>query len=171
LISVTEYIAGDASRPITELTDYSGLTVLSQNNVIIATQITLPGFDLERYEGMLVSFTSVLTVGQNYFQGRYGQVTLSGGRMEKPTNHYRAGTAEAIAAAAANAAAFVVLDDGTASQNPDPIPYIFLYNTTRAGDTVTSLTGVIDFGLITSSSSGPTGYKVQPTEAPVFVRR
>ena len=38
------------------------------------------------YEGMLVRITTPMTAAQNYFQGRYGQVTLSAeGRMIKPT--------------------------------------------------------------------------------------
>ena len=48
---------------------------------------------LERYEGMVVTVNGPLTVNQNYFQARYGQLTLSaGGRLETPTNRHRPGT-------------------------------------------------------------------------------
>jgi uncharacterized protein len=62
----------------------------------------------------------------------------------------------------------IVLDDGTTSQNPNPIPYIGADNTLRAGDTVTGLTGVIDYGPI--SSGDLYHYRLQPT-APVNFSR
>lgn len=171
--TVTEFNAGNSERPLTELTSVAGLTVLSTGHSIAPVNITLPlvsADEFERYEGMLVRFAAPLTAIQNYFQGRYGQVTLSAGRLEKPTNRYRAGTPQAIAAAAANAANIIVLDDNRTSQNPNPIPYIGADNTLRAGDTVSNLVGVIDFGLITASNPGPTAYKLQPTAIPVFFR-
>jgi hypothetical protein len=171
--TVTEFNAGNSDRPLTELTGVNGLTVLSSGHTITPVTLALPlahADHFERYEGMLVRITTPLTVSQNYFQGRYGQVTLSAGRLEKPTNRYRAGTPQATAAAAANAANMIVLDDNRTSQNPNPIPYLGTDNTLRAGDTVANLVGVIDFGLITASNPGPTAYKLQPTEAPVFTR-
>jgi predicted extracellular nuclease len=171
--TVTEFAAGDAARTITELGSVTGITTINTGNVIAPTNIALPlaaPNDLERYEGMLVHFTTPLTVSQNYFLGRYGQVTLSSGRLEKATNRYRAGSPEAIAATAANAANVIVLDDGSSLQNPNPIPFIGVDNTLRAGDTVADLTGVIDFGLISSSNPGPSGYKLQPSITPVFAR-
>lgn len=171
--TVAEFNAGDAARTVTQLTGVSNLVTLSSGNVITPVAITLPlasANDFERYEGMLVQFTAPLTVSQNFFQGRYGQVTLSSGRLEKATNRFPAGSQQAIAATAANAANFIVLDDGQSLQNPNPIPYIGVDNTLRAGDTVANLTGVIDFGLITATSGGPTGYKLQPSVPPVFSR-
>nr|WP_217343960.1 ExeM/NucH family extracellular endonuclease [Noviherbaspirillum sp. L7-7A]MBV0878054.1 ExeM/NucH family extracellular endonuclease [Noviherbaspirillum sp. L7-7A] len=170
--TVAEFNAGDASRPVTQLTGVRGMLLLSKNNRVAPAAVTLPmsAADFERHEGMLVQFGAPLTVSQNYFQGRYGQVTLSAGRLEKPTNRYPAGSAQALAAAAANAASMIVLDDGKTSQNPVPVPYIGADNTLRAGDTVTGLTGVIDFGLITASNPGPSGYKLQPSAVPQFAR-
>ena len=171
--TVAEFNAGDASRTVTQLTGVRGMLLLSKNNRVAPAAIALPlasAADFERYEGMLVQFSTPLTVSQNYFQGRYGQLTLSAGRLEKPTNRYPAGSAQALAAAAANAANMIVLDDGRSAQNPVPIPYIGADSTLRAGDTVAGLTGVIDFGLITASSPGPSGYKLQPSVTPVFSR-
>ena len=171
--TVAEFLAGDAARTVTQLTGVSGLVVLSRNNSVAPTAIALPlasAADFERYEGMLVRHAAPLTVSQNYFQGRYGQVSLSAGRLEKPTNRYPARSAQAIAAAAANAANLLVLDDRVTRQNPNPVPYIGADNTLRAGDRVTGLTGVIDFGLITASNPGPSGYKLQPSVTPVFSR-
>jgi len=171
--TVVEFNAGDATRPVTELSTVANITVQSSGNTVTPTNIGLPmpnAAGLERYEGMLVRFTNPLTVSQNYFLGRYGQLTLSAGRLEHPTNRYAPGSSEAVAAMAANAANQIVLDDGLSTQNPNPIPYIGADNTVRAGDTVHDLTGVIDFGLTTSSNPGPAGYKLQPTAAPVFSR-
>ncbi|MBI3228623.1 MAG: ExeM/NucH family extracellular endonuclease, partial [Burkholderiales bacterium] len=171
--TVAEFVAGDAARPVTQLASVSKIDTLSSGNTVQPTNISLPlanPNDMERYEGMLVRFTNRMMVAQNYFLGRYGQLTLGAGRMESPTNRYRPGTPEAIALAANNAASMIVLDDNSSVQNPNPMPYIGQDNTVRAGDTVDGLTGVIDFGLITSSNPGPAGYKVQPVIAPVFSR-
>jgi predicted extracellular nuclease len=148
--------------------------VLGKGNVIAPTGITLPLASVaawEKYEGMLVRFSLALTVAQNYFLGRFGQLTLSGSRMEVPTNRYRPRSSAAIALRASNNANFVVLDDASSSQNPNPIPYIGIDNTVRSGDTVSGLTGVIDFGSISSTPTGAASYKLQPTIAPVFSRK
>ncbi len=169
--------AGNAdtlAHTVTELTNVSAQTVLGSGYGIAPTPITLPETtdgDLERYEGMLVTIQAPLTVSQNYFLGRYGQLSLSaGGRLEAPTNRYRAGSADAVAMADANARRRIVLDDGSTQQNPSPIPYIGADGTVRAGDTVNNLTGVIDYGLVTSSSAGAGDYKLHSTVAPVFTR-
>jgi predicted extracellular nuclease len=170
---VTEFDAGDASRTVTQLTGLSGLCVISRGNPVTPADIRLPlasADDFERFEGMLVRITNPLTVSQNYFQGRYGQLTLSAGRLEKPTNRSPPRSAQAAAAAAANAARRIVLDDGKSTRDPDPVPYLGADGTPRAGDGVTGLVGVIDFGLITSSDPGPSGYKLQPAVPPVFSR-
>ncbi|MBW8844929.1 MAG: ExeM/NucH family extracellular endonuclease [Burkholderiales bacterium] len=49
----------------------------------------------------------------------------------------------------------------TVQQNAFPV---------RAGDTIDSVTGVIDFGLATSSTSGFGLYRIQPTQDPSFAR-
>jgi uncharacterized protein len=166
--------ADTAAHPVTELTGVGNLQVISSGNTVAPKLITFPELvndDLEHVEGMLVTLTGPLTAAQNYFQGRYGQVTLSAnGRMETPTNRYRPGTPEAIALADTNARSRIILDDGTSQQNPDPTPYMGEDNTLRAGDTVQSLTGVVDYGLATSSNTGFGDYKIHPTEALAFTR-
>ncbi|OYW63767.1 MAG: hypothetical protein B7Z32_11880 [Hydrogenophilales bacterium 12-64-13] len=177
---VAEYNTGSASNPVTsanpltELADIVSLEVLSSGNVIVPTVIDFPETtegELERYEGMLVRLDTPLVASQNFFQGRYGQVTLAAGsRLLKPTNLYRPGTAEALALAGENARRRIVLDDGTSSQNPSPIPYIGEDNTLRAGDTLPGLTGVIDYGLATNDSMGLADYRIHPAEPVVFER-
>lgn len=158
---------------ITELTNPTISVLNSSVSLPAPVAISLPTAaigDLERYEGMLVTFSNTLTVSQNYFQGRYGQVTLSNGRLFKPTNIYAAGTPQALAAADLNARNLIILDDGLSSQNPNPTPYIGLDNTLRAGDTVTNLIGVVDYGLATNSSPGPTAYRIHPVSPPTITR-
>lgn len=166
--NVTEF------NTITELVNPSNIQVLSRNNPVIPTDIALPETtegDLEAYEGMLVRITSPMTVSQNYFQGRYGQVTLSaGGRLKKPSNVFQPNTLEAQQLADQNARSRITLDDGSSAQNPNPIPFMGEQNTLRAGDVAQTITGVIDYGLITASSTGPRDYKIHPTVNPEFSR-
>ncbi|MEI6321152.1 MAG: ExeM/NucH family extracellular endonuclease, partial [Pseudomonadota bacterium] len=181
--TVAEYNNFVAANPsVTQLTNPSQLVKLG-TGTIMPVAVSLPEAvdgDLERYEGMLVQITSPMIVAQNYFLGRYGQLTLSAGaRPIKPTNQFRPGTSQAIAAASANARARLVLDDGSSSEslfsgveNPNPIPYIGLQNTVRAGDVVTNLVGVIDFGRITSATgtSAIVDYRIHPVLAPTITR-
>ena len=166
--NVTEF------NTVTELVSPTGITVLSRNNPVLPLDISLPELadgDLENYEGMLVRITSPLTVSQNYFQGRYGQVTLSAdGRLKKPSNLFPAASAEAAQLADKNARSRITLDDSSSAQNPNPIPFIGQDNTLRAGDEAQTVTGVVDYGLITASSTGPRDYKINPTITPVFSR-
>lgn len=177
--TVAEFNTGAASnaftaaRPVTELISPAGITLLSSGHTIPATLVALPlsEQEWEQVEGMLVTITNALTVSQNYFQGRYGQVTLSaGGRLEKPTNTHRPGSPEALSLAEANTRHQILLDDGSSQQNPSPTPYIGADNTLRAGDTTSHITGVIDFGLMTASNTGLAGFKIHPTQAVVFQR-
>lgn len=171
--TVAEFVAGDAARPVTQLSTVTKIDTISTGNNVQAANVSLPlstPNDMEKFEGMLVRFTNRLMVAQNYFLGRYGQLTLGAGRIEKATNRFRPGTPEAIAQTASNLASTIILDDGSTVQNPNPMPYIGIDGTVRAGDTVGDLTGVIDFGLATATATGPTSYKVQPVIAPVFSR-
>lgn len=176
---VSEFIAGASSpaaqaRPITQLITPTSITVLSSGHAItpIEVDLTTLGDDgLEAYEGMLVTLAGPVMVQQNYFLGRYGQLTIAGGgRLLNPTNVHRPGTPEAQALLTANARRMLLLDDNLSLQNPNPTPYLATDNTVRAGDTAASLTGVIDFGLATAASNGAAMYKLQPT-APVQFER
>jgi len=146
----------------------SALTLCGSGANVAPTVLDLPvavNGDQERYEGMLVTLPETLTVAQNYFQGRYGLVTLSSdGRMYNPTNGNGLGDTLDL-----NARRMLTLDDGSTAQNPNPIPYIGADNTLRAGDAIANLTGVIDYGSI-SSTSGVNGYRLQPTDPVTFTR-
>jgi len=163
-----------AYKSVTQLTS-PVISVLSSGNNISPTVITLPEAvegELERFEGMLVNIQSPMTAAQNFFQGRYGQVTLAAnGRLFKPTNQHEAGSVEAIALADENARRRIILDDSTSLQNPNPTPYIGADNTLRAGDSLPNgITGVIDFGLATNNTGGLSDYKIHPSEPIIFTR-
>jgi predicted extracellular nuclease len=180
-----DVVAGEHVRVRGTVNEYYELTEIRSVGLVLScgtgsvgpTPIDLPvPVDLEPYEGMLVTFSEDLTASQNYFQGRYGQVTLSSeGRLFQPTNRYLPLSPEAIAMAEENLRRMVVLDDGMDvsewGDNPAPIPYIGQDNTLRAGDTVAGLTGVIDEGLITTPSSPIYYYRLHPTEEPVIFAR
>lgn len=167
-------------RTLTELKRIEAITICGQNNSLEPVAITLPEtFDgeLEQYEGMLVRVENEMTVAQTYFLGRYGQMTLAAeGRAYQPTNLHPPGSPEAIAVADANARRLLVLDDGrdirALGDNPNPVPYLGPPPATviRAGDTVTDLVGVIDYGRINSAPKDEVGldYRFHPVEPPIF---
>jgi len=177
---------GDVVRVQGTVTEYENLTelgtpslslvaVCSTGNLIpdpVALDlpdVATPGFTLEPYENMLVTFGETLTVQQNYFQGRYGQVTLgAGGRIAQMHNLTKDG------GSLYEYTRMVILDDANSRQNPAPIPYYLEDDYMRTGDTITGVTGILDEGR-TNSSSGSAFpyryYRLQPTIIPdTFVR-
>lgn len=164
--TVAEYTPTGATHSTTEFKDVLGVTRTGQTFTIAPTNIALPISDLSRYEGMLVHFTTPLTINGNTYLGDRGELVLGNGRNEQPTNRFAPSSAEAIALAAANANNLIVLDDGL-TVTPTQIPYLGADGTVRAGDTVTDLTGVINFD--TAGGLNPS-YKLQPSMAPTISR-
>lgn len=158
---------------MTELVYEYGMEVCSTGNSIEATTLDLPltAAALEQHEGMLVTIPETLTVQQNYFQGRFGQLTLAAdGRVFNPNNG-QGGTLEEAAAR------MIVLDDGSHLQNPYPLPYYPADGAVRAGDSVSGLTGVLDQGRINAARTDDPDftaafpyvhYRLHPTNPPVF---
>ena len=194
---VSDVDTGDLVRLTGEVSEFYGLTEIksltefqicsSGNTLPVPTDVTLPETidgDMEQFEGMYVHITNEMTVAQTYFLGRYGQLTLSSaGRLYQPTNQELPGSAAAIALADSNARNILFLDDGmdqtACGDNPDPVPYLGGPPPAiiRAGDTVSNLYGVLDFGPIDSGDTGPCyggpsvfgrDFRLQPTQAPVF---
>ncbi|HUG06120.1 MAG TPA: ExeM/NucH family extracellular endonuclease [Candidatus Limnocylindria bacterium] len=140
------------SSGLTRLTSVDALLVCSTGATVTPTAISLPVAnvtDLERYEGMLVSFDQTLTATEVFNLGRFGEVSLSGaGRLYTPTAVAAPGAA-AQAVLAQNNRSRIILDDGNSLQNIDPTRYpqggLSASNTLRVGDTLSSLTGVMDF--------------------------
>ncbi|OLP16352.1 hypothetical protein BST81_21405 [Leptolyngbya sp. 'hensonii'] len=132
------------------------------------TNVTLPVADasiLERYEGMLVNIsaaTGSLTVTNNFTLGRFGQVGLSAGdRLDQYTQVNApsvSGYADYVANLLDN---YIILDDGSNTQNPASVIHarngepLSATNTLRGGDTIASISGVLDQRF--------EGYRVQTT--------
>jgi len=159
-------VRGDVAEfsSLTELTGVTDVVVCLGTPVASAQTVAFPVAavaDLERYEGMLVNIAQTLTVTGNYELGRFGSLDLSvGGRLLQPT-HVASPGAAAMALQSLNDRSRIVLDDLATGQNPNPIPYKDANNTRRVGDTLASLTGVLDGRLGT--------YRIQPTQPLSFV--
>jgi predicted extracellular nuclease len=124
--------------------------------------------DLERFEGMLVRFPQVLTVGDMSDLERYGEIQLTqGGRLHVFTNDNAPDVAGYAAYGKEIAGRSVLLDDGLSIRNADSVRYVGP-PTIRIGDTVANLTGNVRF----ASGSGPDGlesYRLMPTREPSFI--
>jgi predicted extracellular nuclease len=148
---------------LTQLSSVSSVLVCTSGGSVTPTAVTLPvsavSF-LERYEGMRISIAQELTVTETFTLGRFGEVVLSvGGRLDNPTNVVEPG-APAIALQDLNNRSRIVLDDGNNLQNIDPTFYpqggLSATNTLRVGDTLPSLSGVLDFRFSL--------YRIQPVD-------
>ena len=132
------------------------------------TAFTLPFKSLsetESIEGMLVTSNQQFVVTDNFALGHFGEVTLSSKRLFTPTNIEIPGSDEAITLEATNALDSILLDDANNEQNPDFVPFpiggLSEDNTLRIGDSVTNVTGIIDYNF--------DSYRIIPTIAPTFI--
>lgn len=168
---------GDLVTVTGNVSENQGQTQVSASTVAVCgtgsvtpTDVTFPvasATTLERYEGMLVTLPQAMSVTEHFQLGRFGQVTLSqGGRLEQPTNVAAPG-AEAAAVQTANDRRKIILDDTSQAQNVDPIVFgrggqpLSAANTLRGGDTVTDLTGVLNYTWGGNASS-PNAYRIRP---------
>jgi hypothetical protein len=175
----------------THIRSVTSISIGAAGASVAPTPVALPepvdGF-LERYEGMWVEIVSPMTIQQNLFQGRYGQLTLGSpddlgqsGRMLQPTERFDAGTPAALALADENQRRLLVLDDGEDvsawGDDPVPVPYlsgpagdppVFPPAVRRAGDAVTDLVGCLDSGPVTTPSAPRHDFRLHPTAAPIF---
>jgi predicted extracellular nuclease len=175
---------GDIVRVAGTVTEYQNLTEIgsvtstficsSGNPLPSPVVINLPDtandtFTLEPYEGMLVTIPETLTVQQNYFQARYGQVTLgAGGRIAQMNNVSLGG------GSLYEYTRMIILDDANSNQNVNPTSYYGVDDFMRAGDTIVGgITGIIDQGSINNNSglAFPYNYyRLQPVTVPAFTR-
>ncbi|MET0860137.1 MAG: ExeM/NucH family extracellular endonuclease [Microbacterium sp.] len=168
----TDVSAGDQVSVAGTVGEAFGMTQLAPTGVEVcasgaelpeATPVTLPiaPEQYEALEGMYVMLPQQLSIGETFDFARYGTITLTVGRQYQPTGLYDAGSPEAIALAAKNAAETITVDDGRSAQNPDPAIHpdgstFTLENTFRSGDLVTGTTGVLDYRFDT--------WAIQPTQ-------
>ncbi len=160
---------------LTSINPVTTVTVCSSGvSLPPAASVTLPVASssyLERFEGMVIALPQVLTVTDHFFLGRGGLVTLAAnGRLPQPTQFVAPG-ATAVAMQTTNLLSTLILDDGSLSEYPNPIPYptggLSASNTLRAGDTTNNVQGVL-----TQTWSGFVGsfiaYRVHPITPPIF---
>ncbi len=107
----------------------------------------------EPLESMRVTHPE-LTVIEFFQVERFGEIRLSAdGVLQTPTNVHLPGSDEAVALAAANVAANIVLDDGRTGQNlnrldsDDLLPYVETGGTLRIGDQLRDHDTVLHFGF------------------------
>lgn len=170
--TVAEYTSGSSSS--TQLSSLTNVTVISTDNTLpTAATVQIPVTnvsDLERFEGMLVNVSSTsgdLVVTETYRLGQYGQITLADSRLQQFT-HANAPSTSGYSAHLANIAKRIIyLDDGSTTQNPDPEIFarggnpLSASNTLRSGDTVSSVTGILDHRY--------EGYRIQTTSGVNFI--
>ncbi|HEX8329602.1 MAG TPA: ExeM/NucH family extracellular endonuclease [Hymenobacter sp.] len=143
------------------------ITVVSSGNALPAF-VTINNADFsaaaaERYEGMRVQFSDPMTVTENYNLKQRGELTLSAqGLTYQPTQFVdpndnpatgtsSSGTRNLAAVKAyetANENKSLVLDDGSAANNPKPTPYLDpATGTVRVGSTLTGLRGIMGYSF------------------------
>lgn len=164
--NITEYFG------LTQINTVTNITILGAGVIPTPVNITFPESvdgELEKYEGMYANITNTMTVAQNYFWGRYGQLSLSAnGRFIQPTQLELPGSAAYTALVDTYQRNLLTLDDGSTFQNPNPLAYTGLSNTVRAGDEVTNLTGIVHYDRINPNNTND--YTFHPTVAPTITR-
>ncbi len=188
----TDVSVGDKVQVTGWVTEFFGQTEINAGQVIIngdgaisPTEVTLPAAsvtinvdgdlipDLERYEGMLVTFAAPLSITDLFNLEPFGAFRVSqGGRLFWFTGDNGPSVTGYAAHLAAVARRTITVDDGLSELHPDPIIYpdgsLDSDDSLRLGDTVTGLTGVLRYGR-GSGGSGPATYRLLPTVAPIFI--
>jgi predicted extracellular nuclease len=178
-VSATVIEFGTAPNTLTELTTPTITTLSNSNALPAAINVALPIAtigDLERHEGMRVSFTQALTVSDHFDLAHFGEVTLTAnGRALQPTNEVdlndavASGTTSSGNSNGAAVTAFdslnkrssILLDDASTVTYPPVVPFANpADNTLRLGSTASNLTGIL------SQAFG--AHRVYATVAPVF---
>lgn len=177
--SISEYFG------LTQLTA-SSISVVQAGAVsdinTMATAIDLPGLgttlsqdgdyqpDLEAYEGMLVTIPETLVITEQFNLDRFNEIKLVAGERPAQFTQENAPDAAAYQAHLAELGArTITYDDGLNTQN-EAISNLDgfgpTYNTDtapRMGDTITGLTGVLDYQWAGNSASGAT-WRVRSVE-------
>ncbi|MBE0486605.1 ExeM/NucH family extracellular endonuclease [Marinobacter sp.] len=151
---------------LTELVDIRTLKVCGDAPLPAPIDVSLPWSQPpESLENMRVRFTGPLTVIDHYNLTVFGELTLAATDQVTPTEYLPPGK-KAARQRQQNHQHRVVLDDGKAVRNPDPVPWppagLAHPNTVRAGDTVAGIEGVLDFRF--------GQWRVQPSSQPSFKR-
>lgn len=153
---------------LTQITGVSQVWACSTGDSVTPVALSLPVQELgdfEPYEGMLVTLPQPLYISEYFNFDRFGEIVLTTDRQYQPTAIFEPGSPAAADLAALNSLGRITLDDGRNSQNPDPALHpngseFLLTNRFRGGDTVTNVTGVLDYAFSL--------YRIQPTQAATY---
>jgi predicted extracellular nuclease len=176
----TDVNVGDRVRISGKVAEYYGETQIQEVSVtvtgsgtVVPSPVTLPAptttnsddeliADLERFEGMLVTFPQTMTVSQLRNLERFGEIMLrKGGRQYSFTNLNVPDVAGFGAHVETLASRQVFLDDGQRNNNPGITTFV------RNGDEIADVTGVLRYSR-GSGSSGPEAFRLMPTVDPEF---
>ena len=152
---------------LTSLTQVSDIKLCDEQASVQPVTLRLPllpGQNWEQLEAALLSFDMPLTVNDTYGLLRFGEVTLADQRLMVPTEIMQPGKAAAELNITQQQRHMLVLDDGLATQNPEPLKLgnrrITADSTLRVGDTVTGVSGIL--------LQDERGYRLVPTATPQF---
>lgn len=146
--------------------------VKNGTGTITPTVVTLPipsVNDWENFEGMLITLApsggDQLTATDVFNLGKFGEVTVSSGRLFNPTNVYLPGSSQETALRDENARNKIIVDDLSDGNidlfTPGNVPYIPTTSSEmRAGFTTTDITGTLGYGF--------SNYRIRPTSTPVW---
>ena len=166
---------GGVSAVVVEDTDALGDVAIASVSLLGSTDVTVSQDgdlqpDLERFEGMLVSFPETLTITEQFQLDRFNEIKLVAG--PRPFQFTQQNTPDPILFAAAQealGARRITYDDGLSQQNANIAnldgfdPYTDA-SAKRMGDTIDNLTGVLIYKWAGSSSSGGTWRVVSPAD-------
>jgi len=163
---------GDKIRVTGSVSEHEGLTEITSSLLSCTTEKTITPIELtlpfestnhEHLEGMLVTFPQALVISEYFNFDRYGELLLTSERHSNPTAVVEPGQ-DAIDMAAYHLLDSITMDDGSTYQNPSYLRHpdgsaFGLDHYFRGGDTITGLTGVMDYYK---------GYKIQPVGTAVY---
>ena len=140
----------------------SAARVLGNDLSITPTAVIFPDdfSNYSQYVGMSLYFDQTLVVTSNYNWKRYGQLTLSSKRLIAPTQAALPGSSAYTALVASNIKDQIIMDDGSDTSYPSPLPYADASGTRRTGSKTTGITAVLRYSSF--------GYNIVPSVTPVF---
>jgi len=167
---------GDHVRVRGRVSEYYGLTEVSADAIVLCASgapltpvpVALPWASEtapEALEGMLVTFWQPLVIAGTSDLDRYGELLLTSSRQLQPTMVYEPDSQEAADLLQANRLARIALDDGHLEQFPEETRHpngapVALDNLLRNGDTLTGVTGILDYRY--------GSYRIQPTAPALY---
>lgn len=143
------YVKGKVSEynGRTQISGVEEVKVVSDNVEIPYRYVNFPIDFKENYEsmeGMALCFDQRLYLNSTYQLQRYGQVTLGSKRLRSATDVCLPGSKEYEDLLSSNLEDELVLDDGSAYTNPDPVPFLDEDGTCRTGQTLSDFKAVLD---------------------------